>query len=145
LSIIKLLLEKGFSTKIPLNEDGDHLLHIACQWGDVDMVRDLVTNHACDPNVLNKYRLTPLLATIKYGKPSVATTLLQYAKCDLSLRDQDGNTALHLACISVQTQPEMVKVAKKLIASADLLCVNSAGQTPIELTINYELIKAISH
>ena len=39
----------------------------------------------------------------------------------------------------------MAKVAKNLIISVDPLCVNSAGQTPIELTTNYELIQAISH
>ena len=158
LSIIRLLLERKCCTtipnkkgetaqEIPLNEGGDHLLHIACQWGDVNMVRNLVTNHTCDPNVQNKYDLTPLLASIKHGNSPAAAALLQYAKCDLSLRDKAGNTALHLACISAraQTHPEMVKVAKKLIISADPLCVNSAGQTPIELTTNYELIQAISH
>ena len=131
--------------EIPLNEDGDYLLHCACQWGDVDMIRYIVTDHTCDPNVLNKYHLTPLLASIKHGKASAATALFQHAKCNLTLRDQDGNTALHLACIRGQTQPEMVKVAKNLIISVDPLCINSAGQTPIELTTNYELIQAISH
>ena len=131
--------------EIPLNEDGDYLLHVACQWGDVDIIKYLVTNQKCDPNILNKHHLTPLLATIKQGEEYVATALLQHAKCDLSLRDQDGNTALHLACIRGQTEPEMAKVAKNLIISADPLCVNSAGQTPIELTTNYELIQAISH
>jgi len=82
---------------------------------------------------------------MKHGNAAVATALLQHAKCDLSLRDQAGNTALHLACISGQTQPEMVRLAKNLINFIDPLCVNSAGQTPIELTTNYELIGAISH
>ena len=111
----------------------------------MDIIKYLVRYQKCDPNVQNKHHLTPLLATLKHGEPSVAAALLEHAKCDLSLRDQDGNTALHLACISGQAQQEMVKVAKKLIASADLLCVNSAGQTPIELTTNYELIQAMSH
>ena len=156
LRIIRLLLEKRCSTnipnqkgetaqEIPLNEDADCLLHIACQWGDVEIIRYLVTDQSCDPNVLNKDNLTPLLAAVKHGKASVTTALLQHAKCDLGLRDQDGNTALHLACISGQTHPEMVKVTKHLIIYTDPLCVNSAGQTPIELTTNYELIQLISH
>ena len=48
LRIVRLLLERKCSTKIPnkkgetaeeipLNEDGDCLLHIACQWGVVSM------------------------------------------------------------------------------------------------------------
>ena len=156
LSIVKLLLEKRCSTnipnkkgetaqEIPLNEDGDYLLHVACKWGDVDMIRYLINKQMCDANVPNKHDLTPLLATISRGEPSVATALLQHAKCDLSLRDKDGNTALHLACISGQTHPEMIKVAKHLIIYVDPLCVNNAGQTPIEHTTNYELIQSISH
>ena len=156
LDIVKILLKKRCSTnipnkkhetaqEIPLNEDGDYLLHVACQWSDVDIIMYLVTDQKCDPNIQNKHHLTPLLATIKHGKPSVAAALLQHAQCDLSLHDQMGNTALHLACIRGQTELEMVKVAKNLIISADPLCVNSAGQTPIELTTNYELIQAISY
>ena len=155
-NIAKSILQKACSTdipnkkgetaeRIPLNKDRDYLLHVACQWGDLDIIRYLVTEQKCDPNILNKHHLTPLLATIKHGKPSVAAALLQHAKCDLSLHDQAGNTALHLACIRGQTEPEMVKVAKNLIISADPLSVNNAGQTPIELTTNYELIQAISH
>ena len=154
LSIIRLLLQIKCSTRIPnrigetpegipLNDDGDFLLHIACLWGDVDMVKYLITDQTCDPNALNNYHLTPLLASINHGNALVASTLLQNAKCDLSLRDKGGNTALDLACISGQTHPEMVKVAKNLIIYP--LCVNSAGQTPVELTTNYELIQSISH
>ena len=55
--------------------------------------------------------------------------------------------SLHLACIGGKSQPEMVKLAKQLLTSTDIdpLCVNNAGQTPIELTTNYQLIQAISY
>jgi len=91
LGIVKLLVGRKCSTnisnnedktaqEIPLNENGDYLLHIACQWGNLDVIKFLVTDQKCDPNVLNKSHLTPLLATIKGGIPSVATALLQYTK-----------------------------------------------------------------
>ena len=62
LNIIKLLLEKRCNTNIPnkkgetardiaLNEDGDCLLHIACQWGEEGIVRYLITDERCNPNV----------------------------------------------------------------------------------------------
>ena len=224
-SIIKLLLQNKSSTNIPnkkgktaqdipLNEDGDCLLHIACEWGDVDIVKYLVTDERCNlnvqsytsentplhiaakygqdvtiaqllsyrecdpnaqnkegdtslhlaarenrkcaisqllnskqcnPNVLNHDHLTPLVTAIKHNNPKVAIALLQHSKCDPILCDSHGNTPLHLACIRGQTHPEMVKVAKQLLTSVDPSCVNSAGQTPIELTTNYQLIQAISH
>ena len=55
LSIVRLLLDRRCNTnipnkrgetaeEIPLNEDGDCLLHIACQWGDVEIVKYLVND-----------------------------------------------------------------------------------------------------
>ena len=104
-----------------------------------------MTIDRCDVNSLNKAYMTPLLAAIKHKMPSMAVAILHHKNCDLTLRDADGNTALHLACIGGETQPEMVKVAKQLLTTVDPSPVNSAGQTPIELTTNYELIQAISH
>ena len=189
LSIIKIFLEMRCSTNIPnkegetaqdilLNEDGDRLLHIACQWGDVDIVRYLVTDENCDvniqnmckntplhiavkhpqnvsitqlltcvkcnPNIVNKDHLTPLLIAMQHNNPAVAAALLQHKNCDPTLCDPHGNTPLHLACIGGETQPEMVEVAKQLLTSVNPSCVNNAGQTPIELTTNYQLIQAIS-
>ena len=113
--------------------------------GNSQLCELIIANDHCDVNVLNKAHLTPLLAAIKHKMPSVATALLQHKKCDLTLRDPDRNTALHLACMGGETQPEMVKVAKQLLTTVDPSPVNHAGQTPIELTTNYQLIQEISH
>jgi len=62
LSIVKLLLERRCSTnisnkkgetaqEISLTMNGDNLLHIACQWGDADIINYLVTDQKCDANV----------------------------------------------------------------------------------------------
>ena len=64
---------------------------------------------------------------------------------DLTLCDPHGNTPLRLACIGGETHPEMVEVAKQLLSSVDPSCVNNAGQAPIELTTNYQLVRAISY
>ena len=262
LDVVKLLLKMRCSTNIPnkkgetaqdipLNEDGDCLLHIACQWGDVDTVRYLINDERCNPsiqsciskntplhiaaefgqedtidqlflykecdpnaqnkegdtplhiavrrnktaaiskllahqecnpnvqnkednttlhiavrdnmrapavsqlltskqcnlNVMNEDHLTPLLTAIKHNNCTTATAVLQHKDCDATLCDPHGNTPLHLACIGGETQPEMVKVAKQLLTFTDVdpSCVNNAGQTPIELTTNYQLIQAITH
>ena len=192
INIARLLLEMRSSTNIPnkkgemaqnisLNKNGDYLLHIACKWDDVSIVRYLITDEDCDPNVqnlihntplhivcehgqngtpnishllankqcnpnvLNNDHLTPLLVAIKHNNSSAATALLHCNKCDPTLCDPHGNTPLHLACIAGETQPEMVEVAKQLLTSVNPLCVNNAGQTPIELTTNYQLIQAISY
>jgi len=104
-----------------------------------------MANIHCDVNTLNKAHMTPLLAAIKHKKASVANAFLQHRQCDLTVCDADGNTALHLACKGGETQTDMVKIARKLLSRVDPSPVNRAGQTPIELTTNYQLIKEISH
>ena len=129
---------------------GNTPLHLACIAREsepelVELAKQLLTRKQCNPNVLNNDHLTPLLTAIKHNNHTTATALLQHKDCDLTLRDPHGNTPLHLACISGETQLEMVEVAKQLLTSVDPSCVNKVGQTPIELTTNYQLIQAISY
>ena len=138
-----LLNSKGCNLNIQ-NKDGDTPLHIAVRNSGPHVISQLLNTNECNPNILNMDHSTPLLMAIKCNNSTVATALLQH-KCDPTLCDPHGNTALHLACIGGETQSEMVEVAKQLLTSVDPSCVNDAGQTPIELTTNYQLIQAISH
>ena len=69
-AVITFPIRKGeIAQNIPLNEDGDCLLHIVCQWGDVDIVRYLVTDERCNPNLVFKVSTTektPLHIAAKY-------------------------------------------------------------------------------
>ena len=145
-TIIKLLSCKKCNPNIQNNE-GDTPLHITVKTDKLKRFMLMITDTHCDVNVLNNDHFTPLLIAIKHNNPTIATTLLQQHKCDATLRDSHGNTPLHLACIGGESHPEMVKVAKQLLTLTDVdpSCVNDAGQTPIELTTNYQLIQAISH
>ena len=145
-TIVKLLSRKECNPNAQ-NNQGDTPLHIIAKTEKSKRCVLMITDNQCDLNILNNDRLTPLLIAIKHYSSSVATALLQHRRCDCTLCDPHGNTPLHLACISGETQPEMVEVAKQLLISVDVdpSCVNSAGQTPIELTTNYQLIQAISH
>ena len=142
--IAELLSSKMCDPNIQ-NENGDTPLHIAVRVNITSVISLLLTNKQCNPNIVNNDHLTPLLIAIKHNNFSVSTSLLQHKYCNPFVCDVQGNTSLHLACISGESQPEMVKVAKQLLASVDPSCVNNAGQTPIELTTNYQLIQAISH
>ena len=127
------------------NKDGDTPLHTAASKHQLSAIPKPPTTKQCNLNILNNYYLTPLLIAIKHNNSVVATALLQHKECDATLCDQHGNTPLHLACTGGETHPEMVEVAKQLLTSVDPSCVNNAGQTPIVLTTNYQLIQAISH
>ena len=129
------------------NNEGDTPLHIITKTGDDDVCKLIIPDTSFNVNIFNNNHLTPLLTAIKHNNPTVATILLQHKKCDRSLRDLYGNTPLHLACITGETQPKMAEVAKQLLSFVDVdpSYVNNAGQTPLQLTTNYQLIQAISH
>ena len=141
--ITQLLSYEGCDLDIQ-NMEGDTPLHVAARHNITPAVFYLLASKPDNPNILNKDNLSPLLVAIKHYNTSAATTLLQHKDCDPTLCDPHGNTPLHLACIAGETRPEMVKVAKLLLTTVDPTCVNNAGQTPIELTTNYQLIQAIS-
>ena len=142
--IVELLSCKECDPNVQ-NKDGDTPLHIAVKENTTPEISQLLNSKQCNPNVLNNDHLTPLLIAIKHNNNSAATALLHHKDCDATLSDPHGNTPLHFACISGDTEPKMVEVAKRLVISVDPMCVNNAGQTPIELTTNYQLIQAISH
>ena len=142
--IVQLLSCKQCNPNVQ-DKEGDTPLHIAVKKNIIPATSQLLTCKQCNPNILNKDHFTPLLIATKHNNHTVAIALLQHKDCDPTLCDPHGNTPLHLACIGGETEPEMVKVAKHLLTSVDPSCVNNAGQTPIELTTNYQLIQAISH
>ena len=146
-AITQLLSNRQHNPNVQ-EKEGNTALHIIAKA--VDTVNSskydlLVTDARCDLNIMNSDHCTPLLTAIKHNNHTLATALLQHNKCDPTLCDLHGNTALHLACKGGETQPEMVEIAKTLLTSVDPSCVNNTGQTPIELTTNYQLIQAISH
>ena len=103
LSIIRLLLERKCATNlpnkkgetaqdIPLNEDGDCLLHIACRWGDVDIVRYLITDQKCNPNVQSCVTKNTPLHIACYQKSLSIINLLE-RKCATNIPNKKGETA----------------------------------------------------
>ena len=106
--VIRLLLERRCCTNIPnnkgetaqqlpLNEDGDFLLHLACQWGDVGIVRYLTTNESCDPNIQNFCMNTPLHIALKHDRSQTIVQLLSCEECNPNVCNKEGDTPLHIA------------------------------------------------
>ena len=141
-NIVKFLTTKQCNTNVQ-NENGDSPLHMACQGGNADIVKYLLDGQ-CDVNVQNKNKESPLHVAIKSSEASISLCLLQHEKCSPILLDAEGNTPLHLACMTTCTNADMLQVAKSLLSSTDPSCVNNAGQTPVQLTRNYQLIQHIS-
>ena len=130
-----------------INNDHSSALHIGLSENSTDEFMEALINHSqCNLNLQDVNDNTGLHLAIEKCKSHIANMLIN-KKCDLTIPNSDGSTPLHIACIHASRDSGILKVARSLLSSAtvDPSCVNSAGQTPVELTTNYQLIQDISH
>ena len=129
------------------DDDGNTPLHLAVGNGNEETCNLLLSNEQCDTSVKNKHLHTPLHMSIRKTQIPIAKSIIVHKTCDPTVHDSDGNTPLHLACMCAENDSCMVEIAEMLLSnvSVNLECVNNAGQTPVELTTNYQLIQGINH
>ncbi|XP_077291024.1 E3 ubiquitin-protein ligase mind bomb 2 isoform X2 [Arctopsyche grandis] len=77
-------------------DDGFSALHLASLNGHADAVNALVTMGRADLNLKNNREQTPLLLSISQGHCVVLEQLVNLG-CDVKAKDEDDNTALHIA------------------------------------------------
>ncbi|XP_036438347.1 nuclear factor of kappa light polypeptide gene enhancer in B-cells inhibitor, alpha a [Colossoma macropomum] len=85
--------------KDEVTEDGDTYLHLAVIHGAEDYAIQIIKQSVNDPflNRQNNQRQTALHLAVITEQPHFVERLLK-AGCDPCLVDQNGNTALHIAC-----------------------------------------------
>ncbi|XP_067685419.1 putative ankyrin repeat protein RF_0381 [Haliotis asinina] len=105
---------------------GNGVLHLACEGGNVDIVKFVVTIHIVDVNTRADDGRTPVLTAAAFGHSTVFEYLV---KCgaDLSVVDNDYNNIFHLACAGGDM--DIVKYVFKL--NEEYINQRAAyGQTP---------------
>ncbi|KAG4153463.1 hypothetical protein ERO13_D04G184801v2, partial [Gossypium hirsutum] len=132
------------------DQESDTALHVAAQYGDVEMVEGLLELEDPDfPYSANKNQKTPLYLAAEIGNRGVLSVLLDKSKSTAAMaedaeatkiilkkkgnltkeRDEDGHTPLHYAahkcCSSV------VEELLKWDASAAYVCDRKLGMTPL--------------
>lgn len=120
--LIKNLLEKGANVN-RLSKSHESALLAAIQWMGIESppnnpeigaaIFDLLKNHQHSKHVINartaKKRLTPLIESIKTGRPDVVKTVLEMGADPNHLGDADMHTPLYVCLqrISTITRPEI--------------------------------------
>ncbi|XP_067659823.1 putative ankyrin repeat protein RF_0381 isoform X2 [Haliotis asinina] len=102
--------------------DGNNILHTSCSRCHVDIVKHIVTGHLINIDSCGQNRMTPVMFAAKNGQRDIFDLLVNNG-CDMSQKDKDGNTVLHMACIGGS------KYIVERILSKEPVDVNSRGQS----------------
>lgn len=128
---IKILLEAG--ADINARDDNDETpLHCAVHNEKIAIVKYLIDNGADIEARENFMQLTPLLYSVFWfqGKEEVVSLLLIECGADITKKDKEGNTTLHLAAKNNSTSKI---VAILLLKDADVNVRNNNGELPVDL------------
>ncbi|KIV96718.1 hypothetical protein, variant [Exophiala mesophila] len=107
--ILDALLAAGADINAPDGRGGMTPLHIACMGNDRGMIERLLDCKGVDVNAVDKKGRTPLHTLLEYGASRASVDadvnvelcrLLLSRGALLDALDNDGNTALHMACKS---------------------------------------------
>ncbi|XP_048247637.1 myb-like protein X isoform X2 [Haliotis rufescens] len=99
----------------------DTALHDACRLGDLQQVKDTLSDGLMDINCRGRGGQTPAMAAARQGHNKVLLLLVDEG-ADLSLTADDGNNSLHHAC-----RVGHVEIVKTVLAK-NTVDINSRGQ-----------------
>lgn len=112
------------------NDKGNTCLHLACEWGSLDVVKFLVRKKF-NINEANSKKQTPLHLSIIYERVDIFKYLLEEDSIDVHAATEDDETPLHLAASNAELL-EMVKILVAKPNSSKLInACDKYGETPI--------------
>ncbi|XP_071108799.1 uncharacterized protein [Haliotis cracherodii] len=106
-----------------VDTDGNSLLHLACERGNMTFVQRLLSD--LNINQRGKRERTPIMVAAFEGHKSVFD-FLESKGADLSLVDTDGNSLLHLACLGGN-----MTIVKHMLSDSNINQRGMNGLTPI--------------
>jgi ankyrin repeat protein len=127
---VALLLGEGVDVNNRAMDTGMTTLHYACMYGNSNMISYLV-NYGARTDVFDFKGRPPLFYAIMYGNLGMVSLLTNQNPAMLSVKDKEGNTALHIA---MKYSNDAGNIAKYLIEngiSSD--AKNNKGLTPAQV------------
>jgi len=110
-------------------------LHLASEYGHLNVVRYLVEEKNCDLKCTNEDEDTPLHVAARGGRLDIVQYLISESGCDPMCRDRYGRNPLQRAC-----QNNKLDVVQYLIedVKVDSSCQNyDTGATPLHLAAEF--------
>lgn len=93
-----LLVSKGCMLSLQ-SENGDTILHMACIGGNTSITKKLLDKSEEHINGRGQHGKTPVMVAAEKGDIEMFNVLVEH-DCDLSIRDDDNNSVLHVACFA---------------------------------------------
>uniref|UniRef100_A0A5S6Q9I7 ANK_REP_REGION domain-containing protein n=1 Tax=Trichuris muris TaxID=70415 RepID=A0A5S6Q9I7_TRIMR len=130
LAAVEMLLHEGANPNLR-DIDGSTPVHFAAIMDDLRMFTALVEAGG-DVEARDGNRRTALLIACALGNLQIVNYLLDNCTVDVTVRDINGNTALHL----YELYP--LSLCKKLVSmGVSVTAVNSSGQSTLHLYVNW--------
>ena len=132
LDIVHELVDAGASLH-RVNSAGFAPLHVACMNGRTDVV-NLLLSRGADPNGETELcRRRPLHIAVRGGYRPIVSLLLKHG-ADVTKRDLEGNTLLHLACLTKQAEMLGSLVTESQLSDEELKRAVNLGKPITEWT-----------
>lgn len=121
---VKFLVENGadFNAR---DSDGQTPLHWAVDRGHTELIHFLVQKCKCDLNGQDKHQHTALHRASALGQTDIVKFLVDFS-ADVELKNQNGWTALHVACYYYH-----LDIVSILVEGNDVNIPNKDGWTPL--------------
>ncbi|XP_067664250.1 putative ankyrin repeat protein RF_0381 [Haliotis asinina] len=126
--VFDLLVEKGADLAL-VDNDGINILHLACLWGNIEVVKYVLTKDIVDINVRSMDKTTPVMEAVIAGQKEMLY-MLSINGADMTTTDESGYNILHLAVSNDR------KECARYIITQDFVNINASddeGMTPLLL------------
>lgn len=130
---VKTLIACGGRVNDPEFERGQTALHVASLNHDLEILKVLTRRQSVDVNLIDKDGKTPLSYAVVHQSRAAVQHLLERG-ADASLKDQQGQTALHLSVLTNNT--DITEDLLSVVNGATVNEKNIDGQTPLMFAVD---------
>ncbi|KAG7167147.1 ankyrin repeat domain-containing protein 16-like isoform X1 [Homarus americanus] len=127
-----LIIEHGTDIKVR-DKTGRTAFHIAAEAGQLESVKTLIETYGVDVNLLSDAGSSAVHCAAREGQTEVVVFLIKMG-CKVSIKDNNGRTALWMACASRKNT-----CAKKLVDFGAQDIADNKGISPSQLMPIYHL------
>ena len=119
--------------------EGNTLLHIACMYKHLELVKFLTEERKCNQKINNQAGKLPLHIACECGSLEIVK---QVSNCNINAQTTLGNTPLHIACKHGETLLEIMEFLIKQ-SRCDQTIQNKDGELPLHIACGQRSLEVV--